>query len=75
LKSIKALMGNPPKLKAYCTRVRKIGPPDYYPRYMVQHGMRAFTGRKSPRGLVRNFNAEKAWEKSLDTYLHCPNAK
>jgi len=74
-KSISAVMSNPHKLQTYCARIRKIGPPDYYPRYMVQHGMQAFTGEKSQGGLVKNFDPQKAWEKSLDTYLHCPGAK
>lgn len=71
-KSIRALTDGPGRLKAYCASIRKIGPPHYYPRYMVRHGMQAFTGEKSPAGLVRGFDREKAWNKSLDAYLHCP---
>ncbi len=63
------------QLAAICARIRKIGPPDYYPRYMVQHGMQAFTGFKTPNGLVPGFDAKKAWEESLTSYLHCPDAK
>jgi hypothetical protein len=61
------------KLSAICTRIRQIGPPDYYPRYMVQHGIQAFTGFKTPNGLVPNFDARKAWTESLTSYLHCPD--
>jgi hypothetical protein len=45
--------------------LNKVGKPDYYPRYMVQHGMGAFTGNKSKDGLVPDFDPDKAWKKTL----------
>jgi hypothetical protein len=67
-------LGDQGKLAEICTRIRQIGPPEYYPRYMVQHGMQAFTGFKTPKGLVPDFDAGKAWTGSLRSYLHCPDA-
>lgn len=67
------IVGDPKQLSALCAQLRKFGPPDYYPRYMVQHGMQAFTGLKTPKGLVPDFDAKKAWEESLSSYLHCPD--
>lgn len=64
---------DPDKLAALCEKIEEIGPPHYYPRYMVQHGMQAFTGFQSPKGLVKKFDAHKAWRASLTGYLHCPN--
>lgn len=71
---VKATAGDAGKLFALCVQIRKIGPPDYYPRYMIQHGMQAFTGLKTPNGLVSEFDAKKAWAKSLASYMHCPDA-
>jgi hypothetical protein len=65
--------GTPEKLAAQCREIMRIGPPDYYPRYMVQHGMNAYLQQVSGDGLVKNFDAKAAWKKALDTYLHCPN--
>jgi len=70
-KSVSALMDNPDELKTTCARIRAIGPPAYYPHYMVQHGMQAFGGNAPHRELVPNFNPDKAWERSLGSYLHC----
>lgn len=53
-----------------CAQARKLGGPTYYPTYMTQHGMSAFTGKGG--GLKENFNAAEAWESSLTGYLHCP---
>jgi len=43
----------------------KVGKPTYYPKYMVQHGMDAFTGHKSKDGLVPGFDPDKAWQETL----------
>jgi hypothetical protein len=45
--------------------LNKVGRPDYYPRYMVQHGMGAFVGNKHKDGLVPDFDPEKAWKDTL----------
>lgn len=61
-----------PQLKESCRSVRAIGRPDYFPKYMIMHGMGAFSGDQADAGLVSSFNPEKAWEAALDQYLHCP---
>ena len=71
----KYLSQGSPQLIAACEKVRQIGAPEYFPRYMIQHGMRAFGAEQANQGLVSNFQPEAAWEKSLDTYLHCPKRK
>lgn len=72
--NVKAILGNPEGLAAACKEIARIGPPDYFPRYMIQHGLSAFS-KKSGAGdeLVKDFDAKAAWKKSLDTYLHCPD--
>ncbi|PRH82769.1 hypothetical protein [Arenimonas caeni] len=60
---------------AVCAEIRKLGPPNYYPRYMVQHGIGAFlSGPGSGDGLVPGFDEASGWDESLDNYLHCPQA-
>ena len=62
---------NPDSLASTCQLIERIGPPTYYPRYMIQHGMAAFTSNGTDDGLVKNFDASAAWKLSLDSYLHC----
>lgn len=60
------------RLKRNCTALHRIGPPDYYPQYMIAHGMQMFTGFDTAHGLVSNFDANLAWSKVLENYMHCP---
>ncbi len=58
------------ELSEICNAIRQVGMPKYFPRYMIQHGLQALTG-KSGNGLVENFNSQESWDLSLKTYLHC----
>lgn len=69
---LKGSLGNPKKLSRICGEVRTIGPPANFPRYMIQHGLAALQGDSTGNGLVEGFDPESAWEKALDSYLHCP---
>jgi hypothetical protein len=61
------------KKTTLCNALKKIGKPNYYPAYMIQHGMGAFlNNNKSKDGLLKNFNSDKAWEKVLNNYIKCP---
>ena len=71
--SLQSTLGNPSKLPEICSDINKIGPPNYYPTYMIQHGMNAFLSSKSSNDLVGNFNSSSAWQSSLEKYLHCPH--
>jgi len=59
--------------KNICASIKKLGKPNYYPAYMIQHGMGAFLGKKSKDGLVSNFDPEYAWENTLKEFLNCTN--
>lgn len=72
---LKKVSGNPNKLQEMCTEIKRIGVPNYHPQYMIQHGMNAFTGGNSNSGLVDSFDANAAWVKALDSYLHCPDSR
>ena len=60
------------ELAALCTEIKRLGPPAYFPTYMVKHGMGAFLGGDSSGPLKSNFNMNEAWKGSLDSFLHCP---
>lgn len=70
---LKTTLGNPDKFPALCDEILRFGPPQYYPRYMIQHGMNAIAGGKPEDELVKDFDSDMAWKTSLDGYLHCPN--
>ena len=60
-------------LAGICKTIRDLGPPNYHPVYMIQHGMRAFTG-KGGSDIVPGFDQASGWEEALSSYLHCPPA-
>ncbi len=66
-----ALDSDSPSFKSACTAVAKLGPPRYFPAYMVQHGMSAFLG-SSRSGVQTGFDAADGWRISLSRFLHCP---
>lgn len=74
MQALKSVADDPKKLGAMCSDIKKIGPPDYYPAYMIQHGMNAVLGAKSGEGVRPNFDMNAAWGKVLDSFLHCPAA-
>lgn len=57
-------------LNEVCQIIRKIGAPKYFPKYMVQHGIQAFSDNGG-NGLVENFDSQKSFELALKEYLHC----
>lgn len=57
------------KLAALCEELRRLGPPAYYPTYMLQHGLSAIAGEGG--GLEKDFNPSEAWASILDSYGHC----
>ena len=55
-----------------CTTMKALGPPDYYPKYMILHGMNAFLGIEGD-GLKPDFNIDVEWNKVIQTDLDCKN--
>lgn len=58
-------------LGALCDDIMSLGRPSYYPAYMIQHGIKAFSGGSGDNGIVAGFSAEEAWREALDRGLHC----
>jgi len=58
-------------LASICAAIERLGPPAYFPTYMVQHGMKAIAGA-SDNGIKADLDANRAWGDSLAGYLQCP---
>lgn len=69
--SMKAIYSDSVAHAEICNDIIRIGPPDYFPRYMIQHGIKILTDAKTGNGLVEGFDANVAWSRTLDKYLHC----
>ena len=57
-----------------CSMMKTLGAPNYYPKYMILHGMNAFLGIEGD-GLKPNFDADREWEKILRNDLSCKDKK
>jgi hypothetical protein len=66
-KELKAGSNN---LNETCQAIQKVGVPNYYPKYMIQHGIQAFL-EKDGNGLVEKFDSITSWNQALKEYLHC----
>jgi hypothetical protein len=73
--SLQKALIDPKELQSTCDALRRIGPPNYRPEYMIQHGLGAFDNKGSAEPFVPGFDARAAWEQSLSGYLHCPSLK
>lgn len=72
-KAFNQLVNSRPELQAICTELVRIGPPSYFPKYLVLHGMNAFTS-PSPleNALIPGFDSAATWVRLQDAYAHCP---
>lgn len=67
-----ALFDDANRREELCKQVAQVGPPQYYPKYMILHGLDAVTGSIPDDGvIVRTFNPQLAWKQSLSEYLTC----
>ncbi len=65
--SIDSLMDQQSEIHAdFCSDIKQLGKPDYFPRYMVQHGMAAVMGR-TDAPLINGFPADANWADILQT--------
>ena len=63
LQAAQKKIANSHELVQMCEQIRKLGPPTYYPTYMIKQGAK------------RNFDSAAAWESALVSYLHCPRVR
>ncbi len=58
------------RFREFCALMRRQGPPQYHPDYMIQHGMNAFLSSNEEE-LVAGFDGEREWSDAVDNYLRC----
>jgi Protein of unknown function (DUF3617) len=73
-KIVGELAADPQALANTCGAIRKIGYPNYYPEYMVLHGIGAFAAKPGDPTLAPTFDAAASWNSLLTTYLNCHEA-
>ena len=70
--ALMATMSDPKKHSGFCSNVSKIGSPNYFPKYMIMHGMNASVNSKpDEKALVPNFDAQGTWTMLQSKYLQC----
>jgi hypothetical protein len=70
--AITRVMSDPKKHADFCSDVHKIGPPDYFPKYLIMHGMNALSAsHPEQNALVPNFDAQGTWATLQTQYLQC----
>jgi hypothetical protein len=57
-------------LARFCTAVKKIGMPSYYPDYMIKHGLAAFNNSEKAT-VYSDFNGPMVWRSTMQGYLKC----
>jgi hypothetical protein len=76
--AMKDLMDHPPRHAILCEQVRKVGPPQYFPAYMVNHGLgvmqSALANQAPPTPLEPKFDAASTWRDLITNYLNCGGA-
>ncbi|MGH8455995.1 MAG: DUF4124 domain-containing protein [Stenotrophobium sp.] len=58
------------ELHALCASVQNIGPPKYFPSYMIQHGVSSQLNNGAS-GLRSDFDSNKGWQEALSGFLNC----
>jgi hypothetical protein len=66
-----AILKSPQELSKLCQQVQKVGMPNYYPSYMIFHGVKAFMGNPNIGALKENLDLNVVWKDSQKSYLKC----
>lgn len=69
--AVNGLLTDADRRAALCGAVGRVGMPDYYPSYMILHGIGAFTGDPHANGLRKDFDAQATWTQMMDKFLRC----
>jgi hypothetical protein len=57
--------------KQYCTVFETMGPPSYFPSYMINHGLGAVAKGGASQPLVVPFDEKASWSEALKAYMKC----
>jgi hypothetical protein len=72
-KAIDTLTKDPQNFQGWCQDIKRLGPPRYFPKYLILHGLNAFTSeRPLENALLPGFDVEANWARVLETNVHCP---
>ncbi|MES2073952.1 MAG: hypothetical protein V4488_26600 [Pseudomonadota bacterium] len=67
------VLTDPKSIRDLCAAVQTLGPPDYFPKYLILHGMGAYmSATPLENALTPNFDSAGTWARLQDKYLHCP---
>jgi ankyrin repeat protein len=76
--AMKALTDSPSRHAVLCEEIRRVGPPQYFPAYMVNHGlgvMQSALANQAPHTpLDPKFDAAATWRSLITNYLNCGGA-
>jgi hypothetical protein len=64
-------VGDKASLETVCTAIKKTGSPDYYPKYMISHGVMAFNGNSNDTALIKDLDYKKLWLDVQTQFLGC----
>jgi hypothetical protein len=67
-----ATLSDDKKRTEFCIWTKNIGPPQYFPKYMLKHGTPGITGEYSEKYLNPYFDSRTAWKEAINSYLECP---
>lgn len=70
---IGAFVSSPETRRPFCAQLRALGPPDYHPDYMIQHGIQAFQpwAAEGVNGLLADFDPVASWQMVVEKYMKC----
>lgn len=71
---VQQILGNDSIRATYCAEIESFGPPNYFPSYMLQHGLGATSDSNNSQPFVVPFDPKAAWPKAVKEYLQCPSA-
>jgi hypothetical protein len=58
---------SPESLK-FCADLKRLGPPAYYPTYMITHGLGAYMSNDRS---IKSIDVQAAWKETVETYARC----
>lgn len=69
----RAAQANPALNAELCADLQRVGPPVYYPRYLVLHGLAAASGKSTPENSIKaSFDGSAYWSAYLKNATRCP---
>jgi hypothetical protein len=73
-RQVRATLGDDATRARYCAEVKRVGPPDYLPAYMLREGIGGFNGASDTHPYVEGFDPKSAWPRAVREYLECPGS-